>query len=153
MDFVRSYFSKNEPLTSWTLFSRSALISTDLEKKWGKMCSTGQRFICTEVTSYKIHILVKKMIKWWNNIIRIDHYLKRRDKILCIWWLSQCPSHIWRTQKETTKLSQRWPPSVSICHFCFKFSSLWYASARHTYIYGKKCGWYNQTIYGAKSLL
>ena len=27
-------------------------------KKWGKKCSTGQRFICTEVTSYKIHILV-----------------------------------------------------------------------------------------------
>ena len=39
-------------------FSRSALISTDLEKKWGQKCSTGQSFICTEVTSYKIHILV-----------------------------------------------------------------------------------------------
>ena len=31
--------------------------STDPAKKWGKKCSTGQRFICTEVTSYKIHIL------------------------------------------------------------------------------------------------
>ena len=29
----------------------------DLEKKWRQKCSTGQRFICTEITSYKIHIL------------------------------------------------------------------------------------------------
>ena len=36
------------------LFGR---ISADQAKKWGKKCSTGQRFICTEVTSYKIHIL------------------------------------------------------------------------------------------------
>ena len=33
------------------------LISADPAKKWGKKCSTGQRFICTEVTSYKINIL------------------------------------------------------------------------------------------------
>ena len=26
--------------------------------KWGKKCSTGRRFICSELTSYKIHILV-----------------------------------------------------------------------------------------------
>ena len=32
--------------------------STDPAKKWGKKCSTGQRFICTEVTSYKIHTLI-----------------------------------------------------------------------------------------------
>ena len=25
---------------------------------WGKKCSTGQRFICKKITSYKIHILV-----------------------------------------------------------------------------------------------
>ena len=31
--------------------------STDLEKKWGQKGSTGQRFICSELTSYKIHIL------------------------------------------------------------------------------------------------
>ena len=30
-----------------------------LVKKWGKKCSTGQRFICTEVTSYKIHSLLE----------------------------------------------------------------------------------------------
>ena len=29
----------------------------DLEKKWRQKCSTGQRFTCTEVTSYKIHTL------------------------------------------------------------------------------------------------
>ena len=48
MDFVRSYFSTTaKPV-----------------KKWGKKCSTGQRFICTEVTSYKIHILT---ISEWNH--------------------------------------------------------------------------------------
>jgi hypothetical protein len=42
-DFVRSNFSTNEPLTS---------------QKMRKFFSTGQTFICIEVTSYKIHILV-----------------------------------------------------------------------------------------------
>ena len=46
MDFVKSYFGKNEPL-----------ISADLEKNGGQKCSTGQRFNFTEVTFYKIHIL------------------------------------------------------------------------------------------------
>ena len=32
--------------------------SDDLEKKWGQKGSTGQGFIFTEETSYKIHILV-----------------------------------------------------------------------------------------------
>ena len=32
-------------------------ISADLGKKWRRKGSTGQRFICTKVTSYKIHIL------------------------------------------------------------------------------------------------
>ena len=40
-------------------FSLFVQISTDPDKKWEKKCSTGQRFICTEVTSYKIHILAK----------------------------------------------------------------------------------------------
>ena len=58
MDFVRSYFSTNEPLTRWTLFTSVFDWSHSKPvKKWGKKCSTGQRFICTEVTSYKIHIL------------------------------------------------------------------------------------------------
>ena len=43
MDFVRSDFDTNE--------------SADLEKKWRQKGSTGQRFICPEVTSYKIHTL------------------------------------------------------------------------------------------------
>ena len=33
-------------------------ISADLEKNGGQKCSTGQRFICIEVTSYKIHTLI-----------------------------------------------------------------------------------------------
>ena len=58
MDFVRRYLGTNEPLTSWTLLSSlSVHISTDLDKKWGQKCSTGQRFIFIEVTSYKIHTL------------------------------------------------------------------------------------------------
>ena len=36
--------------------SRSELI---WKKKWGQKCSTGQSFICTEVTSYKIYILIE----------------------------------------------------------------------------------------------
>ena len=40
----------------------SVLISADPAKKWGKKWSPGQRFICTEVTSYKIHILVSSQI-------------------------------------------------------------------------------------------
>ena len=37
MDFVKSYFGKNEPLTSWTLLSLVFFqISTDLEKKGDK---------------------------------------------------------------------------------------------------------------------
>jgi hypothetical protein len=37
--------------------SKILRICADLEKNGGQNCSTGQRFICTEVTSYKIHIL------------------------------------------------------------------------------------------------
>ena len=48
-----------ELLTSWTLLSSLFFqISTDLDKGWGKKCSTGQRLIFIEVTSYKIHNLM-----------------------------------------------------------------------------------------------
>ena len=49
-------------------------ISADLEKKWGKKCSTGQKLISTEVTSYKNpyfsskvknHISVKKLCTYF----------------------------------------------------------------------------------------
>ena len=73
MDFVRSHFGKMQlwPVEHFFphFFSRSVLISADLEKKWGQKCSTGQRFICTEVTSYRIHILV------------ISFHLHKNDKI------------------------------------------------------------------------
>ena len=38
----------------------TGLLCTQIKpvKKWGKKCSTGQRFICTELTSYKIHTLI-----------------------------------------------------------------------------------------------
>ena len=54
MDFLRSYFGTNKP----DFFPH---FLTGLLYKHGKpvkKCSTGQRFICTEVTSYKIHTLV-----------------------------------------------------------------------------------------------
>ena len=82
MDFVRSYFGTNEPLTSWTTFCYRnstyywfrchypliTYLTDQLNtfsslfdwfavwpvKKWGKKCSTGQKFI----TSFKIHTLV-----------------------------------------------------------------------------------------------
>ena len=38
--------------------------STDLDKKWGKKCSTGQRFIWIEVTFYNIHTLANKQGIW-----------------------------------------------------------------------------------------
>ena len=37
---------------------------TDLEKTGGQKCSTGQRFIFTEVTFYKIHILNNFLRPW-----------------------------------------------------------------------------------------
>ena len=50
----------------------SVQISADLEKKRGQKCSTGQRFTCTEVTSYKIHILTE---------IKIDFIIHSRKII------------------------------------------------------------------------
>ena len=54
MDFLRSYLGTNEPqpvkLFFYSFFGR---ISADADKN----CSTGQRVICTKVTSYKINIL------------------------------------------------------------------------------------------------
>ena len=49
------YKSTSDQLNTFILtFFR---ISAGLDKKWGKKCSTGQRFICIKVTSYKIHTL------------------------------------------------------------------------------------------------
>ena len=41
MDFVKSYFGKNEPL-----------ITADLEKNGGQKCSIGQRFISIDIHVY-----------------------------------------------------------------------------------------------------
>ena len=46
MDFVRSYFDTIDQMICWSGI------------KWGQKGSTGQIFICIEVTSYKIHTLV-----------------------------------------------------------------------------------------------
>ena len=59
MDFVRSHFLMNEPLTSLEYFFPRFGVPV-----YCKVCQieenvfkTGQRFIRKEVTSYKIHIL------------------------------------------------------------------------------------------------
>ena len=58
MDFVRSYFGKNEPLTSWTLLSPVFFqISTDLEKKRGTKEFNWSEVHFYRSTSYKIHTL------------------------------------------------------------------------------------------------
>ena len=43
-------------------------LSADLEKNRGQKCSTGQRFIFTEVTFFKIHISV--LLKPNNPIVK-----------------------------------------------------------------------------------
>ena len=74
VDFLRSYFITNAPVRSVDRGGSRAppefvglekgrslisayRISADLEKNGGQKCSTGQRFIFTEVAFYKIHIL------------------------------------------------------------------------------------------------
>jgi hypothetical protein len=79
MDFVRSYFGKNEPLTSWTL---------NPAKKWGKKCSTGQRFIFTEVTSYQIHTLVSSLLPLFENRMATQNKLQM-SQILKVWELNK----------------------------------------------------------------
>ena len=77
MDFVRSYFGTSEPLISGT--------HSKPVKEWEKKCSTGQRFTCTEVTSYKIHILGTTLAtdkKNWPQIIlaSLTKIMKGPDK-------------------------------------------------------------------------
>ena len=54
------------PLNSVPFFEKTQYIKKNHYSNFctfeiAKKCSTGQRFICTEVTSYKIHILVQLM--------------------------------------------------------------------------------------------
>ena len=45
------------------LHGASDSVLTDPARKWGKKCSPGQRFICTKVTSYKIHTYFSRQYK------------------------------------------------------------------------------------------
>ena len=93
MDFVKSYFGTNEPNvrvkkteTNRSSISLLQFVSFFLtqtlwpveyfcppffpDQHWsgqkgqgGKKCSTGQRFVCIEATSYKIHTLIAKTRK------------------------------------------------------------------------------------------
>ena len=67
----------------------SVLISADLAKKSGKKCSTGQRFICTEVNSYKIHILgtLDKYIMMHLNSSQLPNWIYKSFKSVI---LSNC---------------------------------------------------------------
>ena len=78
------YFFKQITLSLKYGFFKKLHTHSKLVKKLGKKCSTGQRFICTEVNSYKIHILDKNP-KWnitqvsWTSLIHIildDKYAK-----------------------------------------------------------------------------
>ena len=61
MDFVRSNFDTNEPLPVEHFFphflGRFAVCAQQTGQKVRKKVFNWQRFICTEVTSYKIHTL------------------------------------------------------------------------------------------------
>ena len=60
MDFVRSNFDTNEPLPVGHFFPHflAGLLRTQQSgQKVRKKVFNWQRFICTEVTSYKIHTL------------------------------------------------------------------------------------------------
>ena len=95
MDFVRSYFFTNEPLTIWTLFSSLFdWFHSKPVKMWGKKCSTGQRFICTEVTSYKIHILVDLISFRFFFLILflLDFSMQKRMQIWNSKWISNAHS-------------------------------------------------------------
>ena len=111
MDFVRSYFGTNEPLTAVEhfcshFFSRSALIWTKSEEK---KCSTGQRFIFIKVTPYKIHTLIaSKKCMTMVFMIRIHIPIILLQKSL-LSWLKKTPysvgimhsrvlSNIWNTK-------------------------------------------------------
>ena len=62
--FCKKYFNRNEPLTIRKLLSSILFqISADLEKNGGQKCSTGQSFILSKVTFYKIHISVSTIIE------------------------------------------------------------------------------------------
>ena len=112
MGFVRSYFGTNEPLTRSTLFfSLFDWFAVWPVKKWGKKCLTGQRFICTKVTSYKIHTLTKIYIffpeqyasPWFDDVVNVKspqqylHYSISRSKWL---WTKH------RSINDTTKIGR-----------------------------------------------
>ena len=66
-------------------------------KKWEKLCSTDQRFICTKVTSHKIHTLSKCQIKWkilsnFVDFLENLNCIQICDKCLCL-------SHISTTEQ------------------------------------------------------
>ena len=49
--------------------------------KWGKKCYTGQRFICTVVTFYKIHILVALALVVSDDVGFAVPFTKAREKV------------------------------------------------------------------------
>ena len=104
--FCKKYFDRNEPLTSWTLLSPVFFqISADLEKNGGQKCSTGQRFIFTEVTFYKIHILkfvfskkatkIDEIFTDYLTLTTLRSWIKGYTRLLFFRKKSSLPSLIW----------------------------------------------------------
>ena len=68
----------NEPLSSWTLFSSKLDLHKVPNLILMKKCSTAQRFICKEVTSYKFHTLVKSLpLKFAKQLVKRGNGRKR----------------------------------------------------------------------------
>ena len=83
--FCKKYFDRNEPLTSWTLLSPVFF-----------QISTDERFIFTEVTFYKIHILKygfsKKLLlyEWISEQLNIFHQNQIHTMSPILFWWKKC---------------------------------------------------------------
>ena len=68
MDFLRSYFFRNEPPISNVLITGES----NFDEKMSKKCSTDQRFILEEITSLKIHTLGEFSFFHYEKIMRFS---------------------------------------------------------------------------------
>ena len=71
MDFVRSKFGTNEPLPDELFFPNFlvGLCAKQTSQKVRKKVFNWQRYICTKVTSYKIHILEETQLEYLINCV------------------------------------------------------------------------------------
>ena len=76
--FYKKSLWKDATLTSWTLFHHKRVpVSTTDTLLWWKKCSNWSELHLSEVTSYKIHTLIKL-----HNLILTPEYW---NQLICIW--------------------------------------------------------------------